>query len=472
MQDTEKTLDTEELIDASGIGTLQIFVAVLGTMVIFIDGFNIQVMAYITPQLANVWHIPHAILGPIFSSGLAGVMTGYLFLSPLSGRIGHRRMLIVCTAVFGILTLVTTAAGHAYALIILRFITGIALGAAMPSANIMIAEFCPKSRRSTFIIVGNCGVSLGSISAGLVSGLMLYHFGWRAVLWVGGVVPLLLSGVLALAMPESLNFLVNQKDDQRAALALARRVAPKSVIADGTRIISGNGGSPGGLPQLFHSGRTLGTLAIWFAFAANLMVYYFVQSWLTLIIIKFGHTQEIAITATSVLVAGGIFSIFLFGPLMDKLLPYKVMTCFFVVGGGAIALLGSLLAGSIPMIMVSAFCVGFVVLGIQKSMNAVAVYFYPTALRSVGLGWGLGIGRLGAVAGPLVAGVLMGQGWPSAVLFYWAALPMLIGAGSMLVLWQVYGSMGSGSEGHLRDAASPALTRDQKDVRKLRPLSS
>jgi MFS transporter, AAHS family, 4-hydroxybenzoate transporter len=445
----DTVLEAEDLVDRSGIGSLQILVAVLSTSVIFIDGFNIQVMAYITPQLADVWQIPHAMLGPIFSSGLAGVLAGYLFLAPLSGVIGHRRMLIYCTAVFGVLTLITTTAGNAYALIVLRFVTGVALGAAMPSAVTMIAEFCPKRHRSTFIIAGNCGVSLGSIFAGLVSAVVLRRFGWQAVLWIGGALPLLLSGILALTLPESLNYLVNRKGDQRAALALARRFAPRSVIPDGTRITSGSSGRTGGFRQLFRSGRARGTLAIWLAFAANLMVYYFVQSWLALIIVKSGHTQEIAITATSVLVAGGIFSIFLMGPLMDRLQPYKVMTCCFVIGGVVVALLGSLLAGPVPMIMASAFCVGFVVLGIQKSMNAVAVYFYPTALRPVGLGWGLGIGRFGAVSGPLIAGILLGQDWQPATLFYWAALPMLIGAGSMLVMWRNYASMGSGSEAQL-----------------------
>jgi hypothetical protein len=120
VQSPDKILEAEDLIDRSGIGRLQILVAVLSTLVIFIDGFNIQVMAYITPQLAEVWQIPHAMLGPIFSSGLAGVLAGYLLLSPLSGMIGHRRMLICCTAVFGVLTLLTTTAGNAYALIVLR----------------------------------------------------------------------------------------------------------------------------------------------------------------------------------------------------------------------------------------------------------------------------------------------------------------------------------------------------------------
>lgn len=438
MNEDRHGLDLQDLIDSSGLGALQVLVIALATCVIFADGFNAQVMAYITPQLATAWSIPRSMLGPIFSSGLAGVLVGYLLLSPRSEAIGHRRILILSTAVFGSLTLATTLVSNAGMLIALRFLTGVALGAAMPSAVTMIAEFSPKSHRSTCVIVGNCGVTLGSIFAGLISALLLSRYGWRAVLGVGGALPLLLSLSLWLLLPESLKLLA-KKCDQTAALDLARRLAPGVSIPSDVVIRSGTDAQSSGVAELFRSGRALGTLAIWLSFGCNLLVYFFVQSWLTTIIVQFGHSQETAVTATSVLVSGGILSIFAFGPLMDRLSPYKVMGWFFMIAGLTVALLGSLLSGSVPLIMASAFCVGFFVLGIQKSMNAVAVYFYPPGLCSTGLGWGLGIGRFGAVAGPTIAGLLMGQGWQPAMLFYWASLPMLLGASAMFLLsWQYH----------------------------------
>jgi MFS transporter, AAHS family, 4-hydroxybenzoate transporter len=433
MNEEQHVIDLRDLIDSRGLGALQVLIIALTTCVIFADGFNAQVMAYITPQLAAAWDIPRSMLGPIFSSGLAGVLVGYLFLSPSSEAIGHRRILIFSTAVFGSLTLATTLVSHAGMLMALRFLTGIALGAAMPSAVTMIAEFSPKSRRSTCVVVGNCGVTLGSIFAGLISAFLLTRYGWQAVLGVGGALPLLLSFSLWLLLPESLKSLA-KKCDQTAALDLVRRLAPGTPIPSNVVIRFGADAQSSGVAELFRSGRALGTIAIWLSFTCNLLVYFFVQSWLTTIIVEFGHTQETAVTATSVLVSGGILSIFVFGPLMDKLSPYKVMGWFFMIAGVTVALLGSLLSGSVTLIMASAFCVGFFVLGIQKSMNAVAVYFYPPALCSTGLGWGLGIGRFGAVAGPTIAGLLMGQGWQPATLFYCASLPMLLGAAAMSLL--------------------------------------
>jgi AAHS family 4-hydroxybenzoate transporter-like MFS transporter len=439
MSSLNATFDVEELIDDSPIGKLQIFVLLLGTMVIFVDGFNIQVIGYIAPQLAKAWHIPNELLGPIFSSGLLGVFGGYLFLAPISGRIGHRLMMIACTASFGILTLLTTLVHDPYALMALRFITGLALGAANPSAVSIIADFCPKHRRSTFVVIGICGVSLGSMFAGLAAAMLMGSFGWEAVLIIGGALPLALAAILMFALPDSLEYLVKKKGgDAPETLALARRIAPNRTFIAGAKF-SFSQEETDAVTQVFLGGRLSGTFAVWIGFTVNLLVYYFVQSWLTTLIIAAGHTQQVAVSATTVLAAGGALSIFAVGPLMDKYQPFKVIGFFFVVGGACVALLGSLLAASVPIVLVASFLAGFTVLGVQKGMNAVAVHFYPTALRSTGLGWGLGIGRLGAVAGPLIAGVLMQGGQTSATLFYFAAIPMLVGATAMFFMVARYG---------------------------------
>jgi AAHS family 4-hydroxybenzoate transporter-like MFS transporter len=439
------TFDVEELIDDSPIGKLQILVLLLGTMVIFVDGFNIQVIGYIAPQLAKAWHVPTELLGPIFSSGLFGVFGGYLFLAPISGHVGHRLMMIACTAIFGILTLLTTLVHDAYALMVLRFVTGLALGAANPSAVSIIADFSPRHRRSTFVVIGICGVSLGSMCAGLAAAMLMGSFGWEAVLIIGGALPLALAAILLTALPDSLEYLVKKKGGGASeTLALARRIAPNRTFIAGTKF-SLSQKTSGALTQVFVEGRLSGTLAIWIGFTANLFVYYFVQSWLTTLIIAAGHTQQVAVSATSVLAAGGALSIFAVGPLMDKYQPFKVIGYFFVVSGACVALLGSLLAARVPIVLVASFLAGFTVLGVQKGMNAVAVYFYPTPLRSTGLGWGLGIGRLGAVVGPLVAGILMQGGQASATLFYFAAIPMIVGATAMFFMVARYGKRLKGS---------------------------
>ena len=199
-------LDIDDFIDTSPITRLHLLVAVFGTLVMFVDGFNIQVIGYIAPQLAKDWQIPKQLLGPIFSSGLFGVFCGYLALAPLTSRIGHRKMLIACTVTLGVLTLSTMLVRDAYSLMALRFLTGLALGAANPSAVSIIADFSPRHRRSTFVVIGICGISLGSMFAGLVTTVLLESFGWQAVVFVGGAMPLVLAVGLFASLPDSLEY--------------------------------------------------------------------------------------------------------------------------------------------------------------------------------------------------------------------------------------------------------------------------
>jgi AAHS family 4-hydroxybenzoate transporter-like MFS transporter len=345
-------------------------------------------------------------------------------------------MMIVGTVAFGLFTLATTQARSTDALMVLRFLTGIGLGVVLPCAQTMIAETCPRRLRSTFMVVGATGVTLGSLFAGVVAATFIRLIGWQGVFWVGGGASVLVALALAVALPETLDFLINQKRDHVAARALARRLVPG--IADGDVTITATPSVlRGTIRQLFVGGLAIGTLLLWSGYVINLLVYSFMQSWMTLLIVGSGHTQSVAISATSVLVAGGILSAFVFGPLMDRVSPYRVLAMAFVVGGGVVALLGLLLSSSISIIFGSAFVVGFAVLGIQKGLNALAIYYYPLALRPAGLSWALGVGRIGQIAGPLIAGGLLGLGYKPAVLFVLAGLLMILGMLAMRTMSSV-----------------------------------
>jgi MFS transporter, AAHS family, 4-hydroxybenzoate transporter len=434
VQTSDKTIDTEELVDAAPINAFHVFVWILGTSVIFIDGFNIQVMGYLMPKLVEVWHLPHGIIGPIVSSGLFGVFTGYLLLSPFATRIGHRRMIVGCTLLVGIGTIATTWASDAYSMMALRYLTGIALGASNPSAVLVISDFTPKRLRSTFVAAAVIGVSLGSLTAGQVAIAVLDRFGWQGVLWVGGLAPLAMAVILAVVTPDTFDYLINRKRDQAAALKIARRVDPTRAFPPGSAFYTGVQTRSASVMELFRSGRTVGTISIWVAFASNLLVYYFIQSWLALIIKSAGYSQTVALNATSSFLLGGSISFLVIGPLMDRCSPYKVLMGFFLAGAAMVALLGSVISSSISLVIGLTLLLGFFVSGLQKGMHAICVYYYPTALRATGLGWGLGIGRLGAVLGPTLAGLLTEAHVSTEGLFYWAMLPMLLGAYMQIVM--------------------------------------
>jgi len=434
-----RTIVVENEIDAAPINKYHILVGLLGASVLFMDGYDAQVMGYITPQLAKNWDIPKTEIGLIFSSGLTGVLLGQLFIAPLSGRFGTKFMIVLCTFLFGALTMLTTVAPSVNALIALRFLTGLGLGGAQPLASAIIGEFCPKKWRSTFIVFGNCGVTLGSMLAGALSALLLSQYGWEPVLWAGGALPVIFSIILLFALPESLRFmLTREKIASSTIVRLLDRAAPNArvTISDRLTIRETERGS---WASLFEHARVLGTLVLWFGFFANLMVYFFVQNWLATMLIDAGHDQQSAILVASAIQVGGLVAAFFIGPLMDKLNPFFVLSTYFVGGAVSLVTMASASAWSASAASIVAFFVGFFLLGINKGLAAISVDFYPIPLRAAGLGAGLGVGRAGAVISPLLAGFLLSSGWKAGWLFYLSAGPMVISCLAFLLASRRYG---------------------------------
>src|SRR5579871_6248470 len=175
-------IETDALINASRIGSLQWLVGLLGGCALLVEGFNTSAIGYIAPQITKLWHVPPSTLGTILTADMVGLLLGYLFVSPLSARFGHKRMIVACTAAFGVATFLTITATGVPALIVFRFLTGIGVGGAMPSAVALTGEYFPQRLRSTSITLIYIGFSAGQIAAGVVSSLLLQSHGWGSVL--------------------------------------------------------------------------------------------------------------------------------------------------------------------------------------------------------------------------------------------------------------------------------------------------
>ena len=435
-------IDTDALINGGKIGRLQILVALLAGCALLVEGFNTSAIGYIAPQITRLWHVPNSTLGTILTADMVGLLLGYLFLSPLSARFGHKRMIIACTAAFGASTFLTITATNVPLLIAFRFLTGIGVGGAMPSAVALTGEYFPERVRSTSITLIYIGFSLGQIAAGVVSGLLLEPFGWRAVLGFGGATTIALSAMFVFLLPESLEFLLNLGNGRDRAAEIVAMIAPQLRISGNTCLISGRADAKQiRLGQLVEDGRAIGTVLIWAGMFMNLMIYFFLQKWLTSLLVQSGLSQQVAITATTVGLAGGIAAALILGPLMDRYGPYIVVAGLFALSAVSVVLMARILAATpIPWIaIVGSTLVGFCLSGGQKANNALSVYFYPTALRGTGIGWALGVGRIGGVLGPFAAGLMLSSGWSPAGLFETAAVPMIIGTVAIAAMGQIYG---------------------------------
>jgi AAHS family 4-hydroxybenzoate transporter-like MFS transporter len=428
---TASTLSLPGFIDDRRISPFQWGVVLLCGLVMFLDGFNTQGISYMAPAIAKEWHLSKGALGPIFSSALVGLMIGYLALSPLSDRFGHRPTIIAATAIFALATLGSIGVHDLTQLKILRLITGLGLGAAAPSAVALTGEFSPKRLRATFVLIIYCGFSAGFVVAGMTAGALIPTHGWRSMFVAGAVAPLLLLPALVLWLPESLAFLARRGRHERAT-GVIRRIDP-SVPEDARLQVDALAKGRASLAALFTGGMGLGTVLLWVVFAINLGEFYALQSWLPTILGGLHYSTAVVVGATTLTTVGGIVAAFITGPCMDRLGAYGTVAAIYVLGFLFMLATGAGLHAGFAVLMAVNFLSGCCISGGQKSVIALAAVFYPADVRSTGVGWALGIGRIGGILAPLWLGAALERGTPPPVAFYVMALPLLLGAA--LVVW-------------------------------------
>src|SRR5476651_1983020 len=230
-------IDVADFIDQQPVGGFQLRLLLTCAAVLFLDGFDTQAIGYVAPALAKEWGLSKATLGPVFSAGLFGLMIGALVFGPLADRVGRRKIIIYSTLAFGVGTLATAFARDVDTLLAIRFLTGLGLGGAMPNAIAMTSEFNPRRRRATMVMIMFCGFSVGAALGGLLAAALIPQFGWRTVIVIGGVVPLLLVPILAQLMPESVRFLLLSGRAPRRVAELLGSISPRASFAPGARFV-------------------------------------------------------------------------------------------------------------------------------------------------------------------------------------------------------------------------------------------
>jgi AAHS family 4-hydroxybenzoate transporter-like MFS transporter len=421
------TVDVVEFIDGQPVGGFQIRLLLTCAAVLFLDGFDTQAIGYVAPALAREWGLSKAALGPVFSAGLFGLMIGALTFGPLADRVGRKTIIILSTLAFGLGALLTALAPDFNTLLAIRFLTGLGLGGAMPNAIAMTSEFNPRRRRATMVMIMFCGFSIGAALGGLLAAWLIPQFGWRSVFVVGGAAPLLMVPLLVWVLPESVRFLaLTGRAPERIAQLLAR-ISPGAALPPAARFVVLEP-HLAGIPvvHLFRGGRTLTTLLLWVVFFMSLLDLYFLSNWLPTVLNDLGASVSEAAAIGSMLQVGGVAGTFVLGSIIDRFSFRALALVYFVAvfAIGAIGHLGHVVVG----VTLAIFAAGFCIVGGQIAANALAAAFYPTSVRATGVGWALGIGRIGSIVGPLVGGVLLAQKWSTASVFTAAALAALCAA--------------------------------------------
>jgi AAHS family 4-hydroxybenzoate transporter-like MFS transporter len=450
-------VDVVEFIDQQPVGGVQLKLLATCAAVLFLDGFDTQAIGYVAPALAKEWHLTKADLGPVFSAGLFGLMIGALLMGPLADRIGRRKIIIFSTLAFGVGTLATAFINDAHQLLAIRFLTGLGLGGAMPNTVAMTSEFNPRRRRATMVMIMFCGFSVGAALGGFLAAGLIPHYGWRSVFIIGGIVPLLLVPILAIKLPESVRFLVLTGREPQRVAELLGLIGPRAGITATTRFVVHEPALPG-VPvlHLFRSGRTLATLLLWVVFFMSLLDIYFLANWLPTVLNDLGASVSEAAVIGSMLQVGGIVGTFALGSTIDRF-SFRALALVYFIGVFAVGAIGQL-GHSAVFVTLAIFVAGFCVVGGQIAANALAAGYYPTAVRATGVGWALGIGRVGSIIGPLVGGILLSQKWSAAEVFMTAAGAALCAALAALALSRLAGLGGSAAEPSFEPALRPSTT--------------
>jgi MFS transporter, AAHS family, 4-hydroxybenzoate transporter len=451
-------VDVVDFIDAQPIGRFQIRLLLTCAAVLFLDGFDTQAIGYVAPAVAKEWSLTKGALGPVFSAGLFGLMIGALVFGPLADRIGRKKIIIFSTLAFGIGALVTAFVQDVNMLLAIRFLTGLGLGGAMPNAIAMTSEFNPRRRRATMVMIMFCGFSVGAALGGFLAAAMIPQFGWRSVFIVGGVAPLLLVPILALKLPESVRFLaLTGRANERVAQLLGF-ISPQTAFVPATQFVV-NEPELTGVPvlHLFREGRTLVTLLLWVIFFMSLLDIYFLANWLPTVLNDLGASVSSAVLIGSMLQVGGVVGTFALGSVIDRF-SFRALALVYFIAVFAVGAIGQL-GYSVVFVTMAIFVAGFCVIGGQIAANALAAAFYPTSVRATGVGWALGIGRVGSIIGPLVGGMLLTMKWSTASVFMAAAAAALCAALASFSLSRLAGMGGSGRGAANRSASYEAALR-------------
>ncbi|NMM25766.1 MAG: MFS transporter [Glaciimonas sp.] len=446
-----KTIDIPALIDNNKIGRFQIGMLILCGLCVIMDGFDVQAMGYVAPAIIQDWHVSKANLGPVFGAGLLGMLVGSLLFSMTADKIGRRPVLVGATLFFAICMLATPLASSIEQLQLIRFITGLGLGAVMPNAMALAGEYSPLRKKVTLMMLVSCGFTIGAVIGGLLSAALIPNFGWQSVFYVGGTIPLIIGIFMFFFLPESMQFLVLRRKNLDKVAQWLKHIDPTVTIESNTHYVvheKAHKGAP--VLQLFQDGRAKMTILLWGINFMNLLNLYFLSNWLPTIAKEAGLSTTNAVLAGTALQLGGTIGTLVMGQLIDRSSFRRVLLPCFMVAGISIALIGRPDV-SLAFLFVTIFVTGFCIVGGQPAVNALAASYYPTTLRSTGIGWSLGVGRIGSIIGPVLGGELIRLNWPNSTIFIAVAIPAVVSA---LMVWSMNRTPAAGPTTKLSEAAS------------------
>ncbi len=429
----DRRIDVQAFLNEHPFSSYQWLIFALCFWIVLLDGFDTAAIGYIAPSLVTEWGVERPALAPVLSAALFGLAFGALSAGPLADRFGRKAVLVGSVLLFGVACLASAFSGGLNQLVAARFITGLGLGAAMPNAVTLMSEYCPDGRRATLTNAMFCGFPLGAAFGGFLAAWMIPHWGWRSVLVLGGAVPLVLTVLLLVLLPESVRYMVAENQPVERIRAVLRRISV--TAAEATAFVMTEKAPPtqgkSSIGVVLSRDYVVGSVMLWVAYFMGLVIFYALINWMPILFRDAGMGPGTAALISALFPLGGVGAI-LSGWLMDRFNANIIISVCFALTAVAVYVIGHA-TGALGLLMLVVLVAGTLMNTAQSSLPALAAVFYPTHGRATGVAWMLGLGRFGGIAGSFLVAELTRWQLTFAGIFTVVAIPGAIAAVALLI---------------------------------------
>lgn len=421
-----QTLNINRVIDEAKFSPFHWKVLFWCLLIIIFDGYDLIIYGVALPLLMEEWSLTSVQAGFLASAALFGMMFGAMIFGTLSDKIGRKKTIMICVALFSSFTFFGAFASGPMQFATLRFIAGLGIGGVMPICVALTSEYAPKRMRSTLVAIMFSGYAIGGMTSALLGSFLVLDFGWEIMFYIAGI-PTLLLPIIWKMLPESLMYLVKEKREDEAK-NIVQKLVPQEKITPSTTLVldEPTKGDDAPIKALFLNRRGFTTIMFWIAFFMCLLMVYALASWLPKLMIQAGYSLGASMLFLFALNIGGMIGAIGGGALADKFHLKPVLTIMFVAGAVALILLGY---NSPQIVLYTLIAIaGATTIGSQILLYTFVAQYYPTAVRTTAMGWASGIGRIGAIVGPILTGALLTLELTHQMNFLFIAIPGIIAA--------------------------------------------
>ncbi len=424
MQNQKININT--LVDEAKFTPFHWGVLIWCLLIIIFDGYDLVIYGVALPLLMQEWSLSAVQAGLLASTALFGMMFGAMCFGTLSDKIGRKKTIMICVGIFSGFTFCGAFASTPVEFGILRFLAGLGIGGVMPNVVALMTEYAPKRIRSTLVALMFSGYAIGGMASALLGAWLVPVYGWKIMFYIA-IIPCLALPLIWKFLPESLMYLTS-KHQTDTTRTIVSKIAPEQVLTTDTQFVLNEVSEEDNAPlkALFQQGRSFSTFMFWIAFFMCLLMVYALGSWLPKLMIQAGYSLGASMIFLFALNIGGMVGAIGGGALADRFHIKKVLSIMFMCGALALILLGF---NSPQMVLYSLIAVaGAATIGSQILLYTFVAQYYPTTVRSTGMGWASGIGRIGAIVGPVLTGALLTMNLPHQMNFLVIAIPGVIAA--------------------------------------------